>query len=62
MLRALLRYLFFTVPEYFLRGLEFILFDADEINNVYFTVQEQENKDIKERRVLLNYLEKCRRL
>lgn len=62
MLRALLRYLFFTVPGIFLRGLEYILFDKNEITFAYFIYQDQENKDKKEHNILLKYLEKCRSL
>lgn len=61
MLKALIRYLFFTVPGTFLRGLEFVLFDREEIVSSGFTVQDQENKALEERRILLEHLERCRK-
>lgn len=60
MLKALLRYLFFTAPGIFRRGLEFVLFDKVEITSAYFIYQEQEDKDKKEHNILIKYLEKCR--
>ena len=60
MLKALLRYLFFTTPGIFRRCLEFVLFDKVEITSAYFIYQEQEDKDKKEHNILIKYLEKCR--
>lgn len=61
MIKALIRYLFFSMPQVFIRGLEFILFDKDEIIATAFTVQDQYNKTVEERRILLEHLERCRR-
>ena len=61
MFRALLRYLFFTCPGVFLRGLEFIVFDKEEITQTYFDTEDQKNKQDEENRILINYLEQCRK-
>lgn len=47
------------MPSSFLRGLEFIIFDREEIISTGYTVQDQEDKAIKERKVLLEHLERC---
>lgn len=61
MLKALIRFIFFTSIGSFIRGLEFIIFDKEEIISTGFTVQDQYNKRLEERRILIEYLENCRR-
>jgi hypothetical protein len=61
MLRALLRYLLFEVPVGFIKGLSFILFDKEEIMNTSFTVQDQISKEAEENRILVEYLNRCRK-
>jgi hypothetical protein len=61
MLRALLRYLLFEVPVGFIKGLSFIIFDKDEIIGTHFTVDDQVDKAAEENRILVNYLNRCRK-
>ena len=61
MIKALLRYIFFSIPAIFIRGLEFILFDREEIVDIRLLVQDQYDKAAEERRILLEHLENCRR-
>lgn len=58
MLKALIRYLFFEAPCYFITGLAFILFDKVEIIQCRFDLRRQFRPDIK-KQVLQNYLNKC---
>ena len=61
MLKAILRYLFFIIPSSFLRGLEFIIFDKEEVISAHFVVQDQYDKEIEKRKILLEHLERCRK-
>ena len=61
MLRALLRYLLFEVPVGFIKGLAFIIFDKDEIVGTHFTVEDQKNKAEMENKILVDYLNRCRK-
>ena len=58
MLKALIRYLFFEAPCYFITGLAFILFDKVEIIQCRFDLRRQFRPDIK-KQALQNYLNKC---
>ena len=61
MFRALIRFLFFEIPLSVLSGLSYIFFDGDEIIGCGFKVQDQINKRDKENKVLVDYLNRCRK-
>lgn len=61
MLKALIRYLIFEAPCYFISGLAFIIFDKSEIIQCDFQLRRQYRPNIK-RQVLENYLNKCRKI
>lgn len=58
MLKALLRYIIFQAPSFFLSGLSFILFDRAEIIQCSFNLRRQWRPNIK-RQVLESYLNEC---
>jgi hypothetical protein len=61
MIKALLRYIFFIIPSYLIRGLEFILFDKEQVVDLRLFTQDRVDKREEERRILLEHLENCRR-
>ena len=58
MIRALIRFIFIQHLRNFLTGLEFIIFDNEEIIGCHYQCRRVRNKNFKSR-VLQDYLDKC---
>ena len=59
MIKALIRFILFEIPAAICCGLTYIILDKKEIVNTEFYTKDQNNKQIEQRRILLEYLESC---